>query len=379
MNWSVVAAGIIGRVGRQLQRRDGLSPERVATALYRGILEREPDLPGLAQAAGILRSDKVLEQVIRTFIGSPEFHSRFLQALVPPVPLPDLTATMPDRYEIQQVNGMPMRVYVGRDDPDMTLMASLIEKHHFYDRFGVWTPVIDIDKQITAAIVRGLGARSCFELGCFTGPVMSLLADAGIAVLGAEVSHLAFAFAYPNIRDAMIYGDLVAAEVDRTFDVVLGMDVLEHINPLRLDAYIQKILSLLGADGYVYLNSPMWGEDHTFGTFEAPYLAEWHAIGDNSYWRHWPCDGGGWPLHGHLVWASPGWWERKFEQHGLIRDTVIERAIHPRLSGFFEQAVGRRCLFVLRRSDNSKSSAAVAAGVDAALAGLPEIPQRPPR
>ena len=135
-----------------------------------------------------------------------------------------------------------MTVYLARTDADIALMASLIDRHRFYDRFGVWSPVIDHDKEITAAIVRGLGARSCFELGCFTGPVISLLADAGVSVLGAEVSHLAFAFAYPNVRDSNVFGDLLSLDIDRRFDVVLCMDVLEHVSPLKLDQYIEKLL-----------------------------------------------------------------------------------------------------------------------------------------
>ena len=164
-----------------------LPPAQVATALYRGILEREPDLAGLKSKVKRLRSDS-LEQVVRTFITSPEFRSRFLERLVPPLQLPDLRALIPDKYEIQQTSRGAIGVYVARDASDETLMASLIEKHRYYDRFGVWTPTIDLDKKITATIVCGLGAQSCFELGCFTGPVMSLLADEGLTVLGSEVS-----------------------------------------------------------------------------------------------------------------------------------------------------------------------------------------------
>ena len=105
----------------------------------------------------------------------------------------------------------------------------------------------------------------------------------------------------------------------------------------------------------------MWGKDHIFGVFEEPYLEEWLAVGDKSYWRHWPCDDKGWPIHGHLVWASPQWWERKFRDYGLVRDIEIEQAIHRNLAGFFKQAIGRRCLFVLRRATNHRSSTAVAA------------------
>jgi hypothetical protein len=349
--------------------REVFSREHVAAALYRGILGREPDPAGFRDNLALLRAGEPLERVVRSFIASPEFRARTLESTVPVTPLPDLRAANPACYETQPVAGLPMTVYVARHDADIDQMASLIETHRFYDRFGVWSPVIDRDKEITAAIVRGLGARSCFELGCFTGSVMSLLENAGVSVLGAEVSHLAFAFAFPNVRDAMMFGDLLSLEIDRRFDVVLCMDVIEHISPLRLDHYIDKLLSLVDQDGYVYLNAPMWGKDHIFGVFEEPYLQEWLTIGDKSYWRHWPCDDKGWPVHGHLVWASPDWWERKFCDYGLVRDTTIEQAIHYNLSAFFEEARGRRCLFVLRRPGNRRSSAAIATAVHSALVG----------
>ncbi len=281
---------------------------------------------------------------------------------------------MPDKYEVQQSGHGEMTVYVARGAADATLMASLIDKYRFYDRFGVWSPAIDLDKKITASIVRGLGARSCFELGCFTGPVMSLLADEGITVQGSEVSHLAFAFAYPNIRESILYGDLLSLDIRQCFDVVLCMDVLEHVDPLRLDAYIDQIASLLNVNGYIYLNSPMWGQDPVFGVFEEPYLDEWLAVADASYWRHWPCDSRGWPIHGHLVWASPGWWTKKFATRGLVRDTLVEEVIHRRLSRFFANAVGRRCLFALRREEGTQSSTAVAADIDTGLSNLLGLP-----
>ena len=365
---SDAARFLIGLASSLFRRREVFSTEHVATALYRGILEREPDSAGFRDHLKLLRSGQTLERVIRSFITSPEFRSRALEGFVPVTPLPDLRASIPGGYETQAVAGAPITVYIARTDADIALMASLIDRHRFYDRFGVWSPVIDHDKEITASIVRGLGARSCFELGCFTGSVISLLADAGVSVLGAEVSHLAFAFAQPNIREAMIFGDLLALDIDQRFDVVLCMDVLEHISPLKIDHYIEKLLTLMDGDGYIYLNAPMWGKDRVFGVFEEPYLEEWLTVGDRSYWRHWPCDDKGWPIHGHLVWASADWWERKFREHGLVRDTAIEQAIHQDLATFFEQARGRRCLFVLRRLGNRRSSTTIAAAMHSALA-----------
>jgi 2-polyprenyl-3-methyl-5-hydroxy-6-metoxy-1,4-benzoquinol methylase len=375
VSWSDALGSLIGRAYRRFRGRSEWTSQEVATALYRGILEREPDPTGLQDHIEFLRSGKLLEQMVRAFVASKEFRSRILENLVPVTPLPDLRTAMPDMYQSQPVDGAAVTVYVARADDDIARMRKLIEKHGYYDRFGVWTPLIDRDKVITAAIVRGLGARSCFELGCFTGPVLSLLAETGISVLGAEVSHTAFALAYPNVRDSILFGDLLALEIDRRFDVVLCMDALEHVSPLLLDAYVKRIASLVDQDGYVYLNSPMWGQDRIFGVFEEPYLEEWRSVGDSSYWRHWPCDDKGWPLHGHLVWASPIWWEQKFRDYGLVRDTAIERAIHRELATFFEQAIGRRCLFVLRRPGNRRSAAKIAAAVHAALAQRQRVPR----
>jgi len=372
---SGVLGSLIGRARVRLKRGGGLTPEEVVTALYRGFLERDPDPAGLHDQIEALQSGKFLEQIVRAFVASQEFRSRILESLVPVTPLPDLRAAMPDAYQMQFVDGSPITVYVAGGDEDIASMCNLIERHRYYDRFGAWTPMIDYDKVVTAAIVRGLGARSCFELGCFTGPVLSLLAETGITVLGTEVSHTAFALAYPNVRDSMLFGDLLSLDIGRRFDVVLCMDALEHVSPLLLDAYIERIASLVDQDGYVYLNSPMWGQDHTFGVFEEPYLEEWRCVGDASYWRHWPCNDKGWPLHGHLVWASPTWWERKFRDYGLIRDPAIERAIHQELATFFKQAVGRRCLFVLRRAGNRRSFATIAAAVRAALAKRGGVPR----
>jgi SAM-dependent methyltransferase len=347
----------------------GHSSKKIVTALYREMLDREPDLAGFTDHLNLLQKGKLLE-VIRGFVGSPEFRARFLRSLVPVSPLPDLKQLLAEYYETQWVAGAPATVYVARTDEDIVLMSSLIERYRYYDRFGVWSPVIDRDKEITAALVRGLGAQSCFELGCFTGAVISLLAEAGLRVVGAEVSHLAFALAYPNVRDNIIFGNLLTLDLRQRFDVVLCMDVLEHVSPLQLDAYIKKLASLVDDDGYLYLNAPMWGQDRIFGVFEEPYLREWLDVGAASYWRHWPCDQSGWPIHGHLVWANADWWERKFRHYGLVRDEVIEQTIQLDLAGFFELAVGRRSLFVLRRPESRCASAAVAAEVHSALSSF---------
>src|SRR6516162_441983 len=269
MSWLSAVNTFIDRIGLPGGQKNGHSPEEIVTDLYWGLLEREPDRVGLQSQAGLLHGGTALEHVVRGFIASPEFRARMLAALVPPTDLPDLTQAKNGngRSPEEIVTGL-YRGLLGRDPDRLGLQDQAGSLHagtaleHVVRSF-VGSP--EFRARMLAALVRALGARSCFELGCFTGPVLSLLSDSGVSVAGVDVSHLAFAFAYPNIRDSMIYGDLLGLDIAQRFDVVLCMDVLEHISPLRLDAYIDKILSILAEDGYVYMNSPMWCRDSVFG------------------------------------------------------------------------------------------------------------------
>jgi SAM-dependent methyltransferase len=287
--------------------------------------------------------------------------------MIPSVNLPDLRQIIPEYYR----NEGHCVVFQAQRDDDFNLLERLITQYHYYDRPGVWGSRVDTDKKVTAALVSGLSASSCLEIGCFTGPVLSLLEEMGLDVAGIETSHLAFSLAYPNILNRMTFGDLLSVPIAHLYDVVLAMDVLEHLNPVKLGGYIDKIASTLSQDGYAVVNSPMFGVDDVFGSVFPAYLKEWRSIGDTAFWRDLDCDGLGWPKLGHLVWASPRWWERMFAERGLFRDRGIEAAVQGRLKTFFVKAPGRRCLFILRREDNRRQSADVARSVMSAIDALP--------
>lgn len=322
---------------------------QVVDALYRGILGRAPDEGGLAGYLDALNRGTPLPDVVASFVASQEFRSRGESARRDiGYPLPDLTAMRPESYT--RLNDGTSLYWATRDE-DFRRIEGLIREHRYYESFGVWNPEIDLDKRVTAAIVRGLEARSCLELGCFSGAVLSVLAASGVEVCGVELSHLAMVLALPDVHRHIRFGDLLALDFDRRYDVVLAMDIFEHLNPLDLDRYIQRVASLMEPHGLLYLNSPMFGVDDVFGTAAQPYRPEWRAAGEQDYWRHLHCDAKGWPLHGHLVWASPRWWEALFARNGLERDRDAERSVHGRLRGFFDRvAPARRSLFVLRRA-----------------------------
>ncbi len=195
-------------------------------------------------------------------------------------------------------------------------MEQLIVKFHYYDSFGVWASVVDRDKLNMAQLVQCTGAKSCLDVGCFNGPVLSVLYDRGLLVTGIDLSHLAFVFAFPNIKNNILYGDLSTISLDRKYDCILLLDIMEHLNPLKLSRHIYRLTELLSANGLIIMNSPMFGNDSVFGTVFPQNLQQWQDIGDRDFFKHWPCDEKGWPMHGHMIWASPAWWTRQFNDYG---------------------------------------------------------------
>ena len=91
------------------------------------MFDREPDLGGLRHTVNRLRSGAALEDVVRTFIVSPEFRQRMLKAAVPDIDLPDLTQAMPEMYRRQTVGDVTATVYTARADADIARMTALIE------------------------------------------------------------------------------------------------------------------------------------------------------------------------------------------------------------------------------------------------------------
>lgn len=371
---SMISAPLQGLLYKLGLRRPPSMParfqaEHIAAGLYSGILQRPPDDTGLANLTRSLEAGRPIADAARSMIDSGEFALSMMSRLIPQRTLPDLSALHPERYQRETApNGDSVLLYKAEQDEDFDFIEAAIGTYRYYDAPGVWGSKIDLDQHVTAAIVEGLGAGSCLELGCFTGAVISLLEARGLDVAGLDASHLAFVLAYPNVRQHMLFGDLLTTPLARQFDVVLAMDILEHLNPVRFDQYIARLAQLISADGYLYLNSPMFGPDDVFGELFGVYASQWRDAGPEVYWRHLDCDELGWPKHGHLVWATPQWWEAIFARHGLVRDREVERAIHASLGTFFQTHDARRSLFVLKHEGNRRASQEVAAQVVARLA-----------
>ena len=334
-------------------RGQSLSYEDVIRAAFESLLGRSPDQASVAHFLNALKSwGYSISQMLSYINSSTEARARQLVELLPKIDLPDLTVTTPNRYRWED----SVCIYRAESMEDFDRFESLIIKHRFYDAFnGIVLPTMDVSKKVTAAIIAGLGAHSCLELGCFNGLVVGLLRAAGISATGIDASHLAFALADARVRNHMLFGDLLELEIPGPFAVIAGMDVYEHLNPAKFPRYVKRTAELLSKDGYVVLSSPMFGPDDVFGELMPKYVRSWAESPVSEFWLDVHCTDKGWPMHGHLVWQSPQWWEAQFCSEGLVRDREIERAIHGNLEWFYQIAPYRRFLFVLKHVGNISS------------------------
>ena len=210
----------------------------VVEALFEGARGRLINRAKLAGRVPELENGNSLLQMIADVVSSPECkeHQKRKNDQLE-VTLPDLTQMHSERYSSLSAE---KKVFHAYDNAGIELMESLIVRYRYYERLGIWRPTVDLDKRVTAAIIEGMGARSCIELGCFSGAVLGLLAAQGIDICGVEVSHRAFLLADNCTYEQIRFGNLVDQHFDRQFDAFLRMDILEHLSPLTLSIYINK-------------------------------------------------------------------------------------------------------------------------------------------
>jgi SAM-dependent methyltransferase len=234
--------------------------------------------------------------------------------------LVDLTALRPDRYALgYDVVGREVLTFEVTSGDDFDWLEAQIVGNGYYEHDGVWSLDIDDDKRVMADIMAAFRPGRVLEIGCASGAVLTCLAELGIDVTGVDVSAAARAAASDLVRDRIVVADLLDADLPAPFDLVLGLDVFEHLNPNRIGAYLSKVADLVSDGGWVVANIPAFGDDPSFGAVHGDYLDD-----GNPLHRRLHVDDRGYPLHGHIVWATWQWWQEQFEAAGLHRCTEVE-------------------------------------------------------
>lgn len=287
--------------------------------------------------------------------------------MTPASDLPNLRPLSPECYVKREIlwSGEPFLGFAARGPEDFDWLERMIIETGYYEHEGVWTQDRSIDKRAMAEIMAAFDPGAGLELGCASGPVLQCLKDLGIYCEGVEISRMAIDRAYREIRDRIHHGDLLDLRLSKPYDLVFGLDVFEHLNPNRLDAYLDRIAGLLTDGGYLFANIPAYGDDPVFGLVFPIFARDWYR--DLFLGRHFhllQADHKGYPCNGHLIWADSLCWVRQFEKHGFQREEAIERAIHDKYDYFFDcYSRARKAFYVFSKPGREARREAVIARV----------------
>lgn len=342
-----------------------VSDREFVDAAFRDILGREADQGGLDFYCGVLRSGVRRTAVLLDIIRSQEFR----RSLAPPAPstLPNLVLQRPERYRraIDRNSEQSILVFDVASPADFDWLESAIITNGYYEEPGVWVLDVDFDKRLVAEMIASFAPSAALELGTAAGAVLECLDDLGIAAEGVEISAMAIAKAAERVRPRIHQGDLLALDLPAKYDLVFGLDVFEHLNPNKLDAYVTRMAQITRDDGYLFCNIPAFGADAVFGTVFPYYVDGWtDQARDGGLLRTLHVEETGYPIHGHLTWADASWWVARFEAAGFTRDVEIERAFHGKYDGYMTKRSPARCAyFVFGKPAASARRAAVLAKI----------------
>jgi len=319
---------------------------------YRRLLQRPADSAGLRDNVAALTGGLSRLEFIASLVSSPEYYTILNRALFGAVELPTLSNMRPHNYRTAETtDGLDIRVFDARSLADFDWLEQMIRQYGYYDRPGVWSLAIDPDKQMLAEIVQRLTNGRVLEIGCSTGPVLKLLLDKGFQADGVEISHMALALAYGEVRPRIYYGDILEISLPANYAMILGMDVFEHLNPRKIPRYLKRCYDLLLPGGLLLANIPAFGHDPVFGEVFPLYCRDWlrSSVDVDPFWSV-PVDAKGWPILGHLTWAMANWWQSSFEQAGFIREFDRECTIHAKYDKHFESgSIARKSFFIFSK------------------------------
>jgi len=341
-----------------------VSDREFVDAAFRDILGREADQGGLEFYRGVLRSGVRRTAVLLDIMRSPEFQ----RSLAPPAPsaLPNLVLQRPERYRraTDRHSSQSILVFHAASDADFDWLEKAIIDNGYYEEPGVWILEVDFDKRLVAEMLAAFAPAAALELGTAAGAVLACLDDLGFAAEGVEISAMAIAKAAERVRGRIHHGDLLALDLPAKYDLVFGLDVFEHLNPNKLDAYIARMAAITREDGYLFCNIPAFGEDEVFGTVFPFYVDGWDEEARAGLLRTLHTEETGYPIHGHLTWATAPWWVRRFEAAGFVRDPEIERAFHRQYDGYMTKRSPARCAyFVFGKPASAARSAEILARI----------------
>ena len=317
---------------------------------YQRLFGRPIDEEGLKRYGSFLQRGQKREEILFELISSDEWVSKILQENIG---LKNIKTLKPSQYitDTNLLTSESLLTFKILDPQDFDWLETMIRQNGYYERPGIWSFGLDADKQRAAEIAADFSPQKVLEIGCSSGAVLKALFDRGVEGEGVEISAMAIQRAFPEIKDNIHEGDLLEIQLSSVYDLVLGLDIFEHLNPNKMNQYVQVLSELLKEGGYCFCNIPVFGQDSVFGTVFPLYLQDWKEPGPpGRLFQTLHVDESGYPRHGHLIWADSPWWVTQFEKAGLVREKEIEKALHQKYDPYFDRkAPARKSFYVFSK------------------------------
>jgi SAM-dependent methyltransferase len=135
---------------------------------------------------------------------------------------------------------------------------------------------------IADRIVADIAPKRVLDAGCAMGLLVEALRERGVEAWGIDISEYAIASVHPSVREFCRIGS-IAVDLSERFDLIVSIEVLEHMAPDAADAALANIAR--HADDVLFSSSPA---DYTEAT--------------------------------HVNVKPPEAWAERFARQGLLRD-----------------------------------------------------------
>lgn len=205
------------------------------------------------------------------------------------------------------------------------IYKNMVLKQEFYnvDYAEEWLKTTEPYAAISRYIKDVIAPRTVLDIGCGIGQLISKLRELQVDAYGLEYSKDFISIS--PVKDYIYNGNIENLELftDGSFDLIVCMEVLEHIPP----TYLNKVISeLKRISRYrLLITIPSYGPNE-FGYAGLPLYEEtWlrDAL-KNVPFKNLVVDESNVPDCGHISLASFRWWIEKFLYNGLIREPGLE-------------------------------------------------------